>query len=579
MIATMIVAVIMTLTPADLPTIEAVQAERYRRDFRAFVGAAWPVIEPSPLKSSWHIDALCAALQAVAEKKLFKILINIPPRTAKTRIVSELFPCWLWARDPGVRALVASYSLDLSRESNRVRRLLITSDWYGARWGAAGRGTTELADDANKVTEFRNRVGGAMIATSVGATVTGRGGDILILDDPHNVQHGESDAERMSTQWWFDKVWATRKNDLATSPEIVIMQRVHTDDISGHILRDLDPHHASWVHLKLPMEYDPARRCVISVPGFTFADPRTEAGEILHPARFPRKELDELKSRMHEYATAGQLQQEPVPLGGAMFKRAWVRYYSQPDPEGWHSLEPIAGSEYKFRPRDSFVFCTVDPAVSDKELVGGATRKKLLDPDSTAIGVWAANWTPRGPWVALLDVVNERLTAPDILTALHSVRARWSPSVMFLESIGFQLALFQMARKEGLPVREVSTRDDPEVMYRITKDKVGRAMDAHPLMADGRFFVPAWAPQWLDPYLAQLLTFPSSAHDDMVDMTTMAVNIIQQIPQGRLLEAGGEDRELGARKRAPAEAGADERVREEMWSSLRGHNNDSDNNG
>ena len=142
MIATMIVAVIMTLTPADLPTIEAVQAERYRRDFRAFVGAAWPVIEPSPLKSSWHIDALCAALQAVAEKKLFKILINIPPRTAKTRIVSELFPCWLWARDPGVRALVASYSLDLSRESNRVRRLLITSEWYGARWGAAGRGTT-----------------------------------------------------------------------------------------------------------------------------------------------------------------------------------------------------------------------------------------------------------------------------------------------------------------------------------------------------------------------------------------------------------------------------------------------------
>src|SRR3990167_498883 len=118
----------MTLTPADLPTIEAVQAERYRRDFRAFVGAAWPVIEPSPLKSSWHIDALCAALQAVAGGKIKNLLINIPPRTAKTRIVSELFPCWLWTRAAGLRVLVASYSLDLSHASNRVRRLLITSE-------------------------------------------------------------------------------------------------------------------------------------------------------------------------------------------------------------------------------------------------------------------------------------------------------------------------------------------------------------------------------------------------------------------------------------------------------------------
>lgn len=296
-----------------------IDGELGSRSLREFVSRAWPIVEPStPFVPGFHIDAIIDHLEAVTHGEIRNLLINVPPRHMKSLLVSVFWPAWEWLQHPERRWLFSSYGSGLSiRDSIKCRRL-IESPSYQTLWGDR----YALTSDQNTKGRFDNDRSGYRIATSVGGAATGEGGDRVVCDYPHNVQEAESDAVRKNTLDWWDMVMSTRLNDPRTSSKVVVMQRIHERDLSGHLLAQ-----GGYEHLCLPAEYD-GRRTVTAIG---WEDPRREQGELLWPERFGQAELDALKRSLGSYGAAGQLQQRPAPAGGGMLKTHWFKFFQ---PEG-----------------------------------------------------------------------------------------------------------------------------------------------------------------------------------------------------------------------------------------------------
>lgn len=273
---------------------------------------AWPLIEPNtPFVLNWHIVAICQHLEAVTRGEITRLLINVPPGSSKSMLVSVLWPAWEWGPCgmPSLRYLTTSYNDSaVSRDSIKSRDLMLT-DWYKTLWPGV-----VLTRTGEK--RLGNTATGARIAVAFGS-LTGQRGDRFIVDDPHSTEGAESEADRLRAARRFIEGGTNRLNDQTRSALIVIMQRLHADDISGQILKRRMP----YVHLMIPMEFEADRRCTTAI-GWT--DPRTRDGELLDPKRFPRAAVVELQG-MGSFAYAGQYQQRPTAREGGMFKRAWFR--------------------------------------------------------------------------------------------------------------------------------------------------------------------------------------------------------------------------------------------------------------
>lgn len=221
-----------------------IDQERASRSLREFVRQAFAIIEPStPFVPGWHIDAIIEHLEGITFGHIRNLLINVPPRHMKSLLVSVLWPAWEWIRFPERRFLYSSYAAQLSiRDSVKCRRL-IESPWYQERWGDH----YALTGDQNTKGRFENDRSGYRLSTSVGGAATGEGGDRVVCDDPHNVQEAESDSVRKGTTDWWDVVMSTRVNDPRSAAKVVVMQRCHQRDLSGHLLEQ-----GGWEHLRLP---------------------------------------------------------------------------------------------------------------------------------------------------------------------------------------------------------------------------------------------------------------------------------------------------------------------------------------
>ena len=287
-----------------------------RRSLKVFTKRSWSAIEPGrDFYDNWHIDAVSEHLQAVVEGKIKRLIINIPPRHMKSISVAVALPAWTWTIQPSKRFLFASYAGSLSiRDSVKCRRL-IDSRWYKSYFGD----TFSLTTDQNQKQRFENDKTGQRIATSVDGALTGEGGDIIVIDDPHNVREAESSTVREGVLEWWDQAMQTRLNDPKTGAFIIIMQRVHENDLTGHILAN---EYNAWDHLCLPARYEighptPTRSTL------GFSDPRTKEGELLWEKRVDEKTLNNLEKSLGTYASAGQLQQRPMPKGGGILKAEW----------------------------------------------------------------------------------------------------------------------------------------------------------------------------------------------------------------------------------------------------------------
>jgi predicted phage terminase large subunit-like protein len=322
--------------PRDLPSATEIERLLAEKSLADFIRLAWPVVEPATsFVPGWHIDAIAEHLEAVTRGQIRNLIISVPPRSSKSTVASVLWPVWVWLRRPATRFLCASYSLALAvRDAVRCRRL-IESEWYQERW----HDRFALTSDQNLKVRYENDQTGYRLSTSVAGGVTGEGGDVLLVDDAHNVSERESDAVRQAALDWWDQAFFNRVNDPTASARVIIGQRVHVADLIGHVLA-----RGGFEHLCLPEEFEPERRCVTSLG---WQDPRHDAGELLRPVRFGPPQVREAKATLGAFGYAAQHQQQPLPREGAMFKADWFRHIVEAVPEGarWVRYWDKAGTE------------------------------------------------------------------------------------------------------------------------------------------------------------------------------------------------------------------------------------------
>lgn len=299
---------------------ELAERERVSRDaeairsrctrLAAFVREAWHVLHPNTTYvHGWHIDAICEHLEAISDGRINRLLINVPPGTMKSLLVSVFWPAWEWTTRPSLSYLTTSYSEGYVKRDSRRMRDLVGSDWYQSLWG------DKVTLSRTAEISFENTARGFREGKPF-ASLTGGRGDRVIIDDPHSTETAESPTERENTTRIFRESVPTRLNDPVRSAIVVIMQRLHEADVSGQILALK----LGYEHLMLPMEFEPERRCATSIG---FSDPRTYDGELLFPERFPREVIERDKIPLGSYAVAGQFQQRPTPREGGLFKRHW----------------------------------------------------------------------------------------------------------------------------------------------------------------------------------------------------------------------------------------------------------------
>jgi predicted phage terminase large subunit-like protein len=476
-----------------------VDAEEKRRlaetDLWEFVNQAWHVVEPGvPFVPGWHIEIICEHLEAVSTGQIKRLLINIPPRHAKSTIVSVLWPMWEWTTKPNEKFLCASYAGTLSIRDNLKARRLVQSPWYQERWGDK----VQLTGDQNAKQRFENTSTGYRIASSVGGTATGEGGSRLLLDDPHGAQDAQSDQMRETALEWFQQVWSTRLNDPQRDSMVTIMQRLHEQDISGYILRDL----GDWEHVCLPAEWDGQKRKTF----LGSYDVRKEVGELLWPQRFNHKVLNALKVQLGEYGTAGQLQQQPSPPGGGILKVECFRK--------WPHDKEVPAFEY--------VVQSYDCAFTEK-----------TSGDPTACSVWGVFTHERQRNAMLLDCWAENMGYPQLrekaVEEWHSLYGGSDTDPMRKPRKADIVLVEAKASGQSL-LQDLKQARVPAVPYNPgNADKVSRAHQAAPILELGNLWIPeskktpGHVVTWAKAFVAQLERFPVSEHDDYVDTFTQCM--------------------------------------------------------
>ena len=446
-------------------------AERCRRDFHAFVVDAWPYVEQTTVYvDGWHIRMLCDYLQALAEGKIpsNSLLINIPPRHMKSLLVNVFFPAWIWARSPGDKFLCFSYSSDLTIRDSMKCRALIGSNWYQMRFQVSINPRNDTKD------QFENMTGGYRYCFGTGGSIAGQGGDYLLIDDPLEISRANSKADREKVNYVYDNAIAMRGNDPKTVKKILIMQMLHDDDLCGHVMARGDP----WEQLILPAEYEGPR----FQSSIRRADPRKEIGALLWPERFGPDEIARMKQTLSEIGVAGQLQQRPTPLLGAIFKKAWFearvpsvecvgRYFS------WDTANSIE-----------------DTAAYTCGIVGE------LAPDYRLF---------------IRSVWRDRIEFPQLQYAVESQVKRYGGKMLKDIIIENKVSGVQVIQS----MKQISAYADNVVPFNPKGDKIARAYEAAKWCEKGMVVLPppSEQTQWMADFEDEIFTFPNSKFKDQVD--------------------------------------------------------------
>lgn len=441
-----------------------------------FVRHAWHVLEPgTPLVWGWVLDAMADHLEAVTRGELRRLLINVPPGSMKSMLVSVFWPAWEWGPCglPSTRYISSSYSEQYAMRDSRRMRDLVLSDWYRARWGE------DVVLTRVGERQFSNTRQGSRTGMPF-QSLTGGRADRVILDDPHSVASAESENERENEVRIFRESVPTRLNDPQKSAIVVVMQRLHERDVSGTILAE----GLGYEHLCLPMEFDPARRCRTVIG---FEDPREEAGELLFPARFPAEVVERDKRALGSFAAAAQFQQDPKPRGGGLLR-----------------VDRIV--RVRDWPRDADLVRCWDLASTEK--VGGN------NPDWTA-GVLLA-WKDGSGWIVHVERLRGRPLRVE--ETVRAVAMRDGPEVPVL--------IKQEPGSAGvLQIDHYTRRVLPGYMVEARRDTGSKATRAAPLAAaieaGNLFMVEA---DWNDALIDEMRGFPGKGHDDQTDALADAWN-------------------------------------------------------
>lgn len=465
---------------------------------------AWNVIEPgTPFRDNWHLDVISEHLEAISAGQIRNLIINIPPRHMKSIQACVMWPSWEWGprEMPHFKYMFVSYAYDLSiRDSVKMRRV-IQSQWYQERWGHV----FQIIDDQNKKERYETDATGFRLATSTGGLGTGEGGDRIVVDDPHNVKDAESDTIREGVLRWWDEVMSSRLNDQEKGTKVIIMQRVHERDLSGHCLQKVDELTGDfdYEHLCLPARYEGER----SKTSLEFRDPRTEQGSPLWESRFAEPQLRRLERDMGPYAAAGQLQQRPSPREGGIFKKQWWKYWQI---EG-EQLPPPVVLFSDGTTMECEVVSLPHPGLMTQNQSWDMSFKDTSMSDHICGGVWGK----LGANAYLLDGFYERKDFPGTVNTVITMKAKHP----------LTRRIWVEDKANGPAVISTLKVAIPGLIgVNPEGDKVARANAVTWVIESGNVILPhPHKYPWVQPMVDQMAAFPNAAADDWVDMVSQAL--------------------------------------------------------
>ena len=442
----------------------AALAALLRTDLSSFLWKCFLTIVPgTPYLPNWHIDAIVFQLMRVQSGDTTRLLINMPPRSLKSICVSVGYVAWLLGHDPTRRVIVVSYSNEFAAELHRQFRMIIDAPWYRALFP-----TMRPAKDSG--TELVTTAGGSRYATSVCGTLTGRGADLIIVDDPLKAEEAMSETARRRVIDWYAGTLVSRLNDKENGPIVVVMQRLHEDDLAGHLLAQ-----GGWQHMDLPAIA--AEDGVIPIGRGKQVTRRQ--GEVLHAARESKEALDRIKTEIGSLMFSAQYQQRPVPLEGNIIRRDWFRFYDQPpEPGSRHQVAQSWDIAMMTGEANDFSVCTT--------------------------------WRTIGPDYYLIDVYRARLQYPELRRQIAKLAERHDARSILIEDAGPGMALLQDLQRDlprGMP-RPIGQKPEGS--------KADRMVAQSAKIEAGHVYLPKQA-DWLDGFLLELLAFPNGRHDDQVD--------------------------------------------------------------
>ena len=445
---------------------QALLREGLRQDLVTFTHRCFQTVAPGErFAPNWHLAAIAHKLDQVRRGEIRRLIIAMPPRSLKSICASVALPAFVLGHDPARKVICVSYSDSLAGKHADDCRRVMASPWYQDAFPS----TRITRSTASEIVTTRR---GVRLTTSIGGTLTGRGGNLIIVDDPMKAQDAMSESAREAVKSWFGGTLLSRLDNKETDAIVVVMQRVHVDDLAGHLIAG-----GGWD--------------VLTLPAIAEVDEHIALGrgrvhhrricEALHSKRESKATLEALKAEIGSLAFSAQYQQAPVPDGGNLIRREWLRYYDAP-PE---------------RRAGDLLLLSWDTAMKASETA-----------DYSVCTVWLL----RDEAHYLLDLVRERLDFPDLKRQAMALHERWGPRATLVEDKGSGTSLLQELQLAGLPA----------IPFRSASDKVMRMHGQSVRFEAGSVYLPKAAP-WLEELLTELLAFPAGRHDDQVDSISQAL--------------------------------------------------------
>lgn len=443
-----------------------------REDFPTFVAHVMAELEPgTDYAENWHVEVIAHELEQVRQGRNRRLTINLPPRSLKTMIASIAYPAFALGHDPTRRIMCVTYSQEVAKAQAGQFQRVVRSSWYRRAFPQC------RSPVHNRQLEWQTTVGGYRLATSVEGSMLGRGADFIILDDPNKGQEifSRIARERVASTW--DHVISTRLNHPKESAIICVMQRLHEEDLAGHLLRQ--------------EEYRQ-----ILIPSIAIEDERWDLGggrvhfrakgEVLQPDRMDHPELDRQKRIMGGLAFSAQYQQQPVPDDGVVIRRAWLRYYDE------------------------------EPEEFETTITSWDTASTLGENSDWSVGTI---WGYSDGAFYLRDVIRVKMETPELIRLIEKTHCEYKADLTLIEDGDLGRAIVQSLRG--------SSRHCQPRIVRPRLAKIERMQARAVLFETGKVLLPREA-SWLAAYQQELLGFPNSRHDDQVDSTSQALQWLQR---------------------------------------------------
>jgi predicted phage terminase large subunit-like protein len=441
----------------------------------AFTRRVLETLAPAePYQHNWHIEAMAWHLQLVAKGEVTRLAITVPPCHLKSTCVSVAFVAWMLGHNPSLRIICISYSGDLAGKHARDCRRVMESEWYRRIFPK-----TRLSSDKNTEMDFVTTAQGYRYSTSFGGTLTGRGGNLIIIDDPLKAEDAFSEVIRPRANEFYDRTLYSRLDDKLKDPIILVQQRLHVDDLVGHVMRK-----EKWTHLNLPAIAKTPQEIPIG-RGKVY---RREIGELLHPTRESRETLDAIRAALGTFAFSAQYDQEPVPIEGGIVQLKWFGVYDEM------------------------------PQRRNGDRIVQSWDTALTDGQSSDYSV-CITFLVRGMDYYMLDVLRVRVNYPELRRLVYSNWRKWGAGPPIIEDKGSGTSLIQELRGDEFPGFPKAIAFKPE------GDKVSRMHHQSPKIEAGHVHLPREA-EWRGDFLNEIAQFPNSRYDDQVDSLSQFLNWI-----------------------------------------------------